>query len=200
MRALGVDLGSRRIGVAVSDSDQTVASPVEVVSRSGSRPADHRRLLSIANEWEAGVIVVGVPLSLDGTVGPAASAVLDEIGELQVVSPMPVATVDERLSTVTAARHLRDAGLDERKAREVIDMHAAAVLLQAWLDGQSGPGESPSASVQEALHPGDGAGGADRGGDPLRPLAAETLSAETLPDETPPAENRPGDPGGDTRD
>ena len=72
MRALGIDLGSKRIGVALSDSAGTVASPFEVVQRSGDRQRDHRRLAELAAEAEAEIVVVGVPYSLDGSVGPAA--------------------------------------------------------------------------------------------------------------------------------
>ena len=134
MRALGVDLGSRRIGVAITDPTGTIASPVEVVQRSGSVEHDHRTLIALADEWEAGIIVVGLPLSLDGSVGPAARGVLDEIELLRSVASIPVDTVDERLSTVVAQRHLREMGVDNRKARKVVDKLAAAVLLQAWLE------------------------------------------------------------------
>jgi putative holliday junction resolvase len=134
VRALGIDLGSRRIGVAISDPTGTIASPVEVVQRSGSVVHDHRKLLALAQEWEAEIIVVGLPLSLDGSVGPAARAVLDEVAALRTAVPMDVDTVDERLSTVVAQRHLREMGLDNRKSRKVVDKLAAAVLLQAWLE------------------------------------------------------------------
>lgn len=134
MRALGVDLGSRRIGVAITDPTGTIASPVEVVQRSGSVEHDHRTLIALADEWEAGIIVVGLPLSLDGSVGPAARGVLDEIELLRSVASIPVDTVDERLSTVVAQRHLREMGVDNRKARKLVDKLAAAVLLQAWLE------------------------------------------------------------------
>jgi len=143
VRALGVDLGSRRIGVAISDPTGTIASPVEVVPRSGSVAHDHRRLIALAQEWEAGIIVVGLPLSLDGSVGPAARAVLAEVDALRAMAPVDVDTVDERLSTVVAQRHLREMGLDNRKARKVVDKLAAAVLLQAWLEQADSPAASP---------------------------------------------------------
>ena len=140
MRALGIDLGSKRIGVAVSDDAGTVATPLEVVARSGDRRRDHRRLLDLAEEWEVGVLVVGLPLSLDGSLGPAARGVLDEVEALRDVSAVPVATYDERLTTVTAERQLAEGALDGRARRKVVDMVAAAVLLQAWLDGQRAAG------------------------------------------------------------
>lgn len=147
MRALGVDLGSRRIGVAITDPTGTIASPVEVVQRSGSVEHDHRTLIALADEWEAGIIVVGLPLSLDGSVGPAARGVLDEIELLRSVASIPVDTVDERLSTVVAQRHLREMGVDNRKARKVVDKLAAAVLLQAWLE--QGRDEGGSVATDE---------------------------------------------------
>lgn len=137
MRALGIDLGSKRIGVAVSDPTGMIASPLEVVTRSGQSAGDHRRLLRLAEEWEVDRIVVGLPLSMDGSEGPAARAALEEIEQLRRVSAVPVATYDERLTTVTAERHLTEMGLDGRQRRGVIDKLAAAVMLQAWLDGQS---------------------------------------------------------------
>ena len=149
MRALGVDLGGRRIGIAVSDSDGRVASPIEVLERSGTRREDHRRLARLAAEWEAEVIVVGVPLSLDGATGPAATAVLEEIDELRQATGLTVATVDERFTTVEAERQMRSAGMNSRKGRRVVDMVAASVLLQAWLDGCPGDGNLGIEGVPE---------------------------------------------------
>jgi putative Holliday junction resolvase len=136
VRALGIDLGSRRIGVAVSDATGTLASPHEVVARSGDRALDHRTLVEMAAELGAERIVVGLPLSLDGSIGPAARAVLDEVDALAATTAVPVETYDERLTTVTADRTLREQGRKGRDRRNVIDMVAAAVLLQAWLDGR----------------------------------------------------------------
>jgi putative Holliday junction resolvase len=137
-----VDLGARRIGVAVSDTDGRVASPIEVVDRSGSHRSDHRRLVALAAEWEAEVIVVGVPFSLDGGVGPAAAAVLDEVEELRAGTALRVETIDERFTTVEAERRLRAGGVDARRGRRVVDMVAASVLLQAWLDAGGARGAS----------------------------------------------------------
>lgn len=145
-----MDLGSRRIGVAITDPTGTIASPVEVVQRSGSVEHDHRTLIALANEWEAGIIVVGLPLSLDGSVGPAARGVLDEIELLRSVASIPVDTVDERLSTVVAQRHLREMGMDNRKARKVVDKLAAAVLLQAWLERSDSRDGSPASDGRTA--------------------------------------------------
>jgi putative Holliday junction resolvase len=137
VRVLGVDLGERRIGVAVSDPTGTLASPHTVVERSGEVAEDHRRLVAIAQELGAERIVVGLPLSLDGSIGPAARAVLDEVEQLAATTDLPVETYDERLTTVTAERTLRDRGVKGRDRRKVVDKVAAAVLLQSWLDGGS---------------------------------------------------------------
>ncbi len=134
MRALGVDLGSKRIGIAVSDDAGSVATPIDVVHRSRDRAGDHRRIVELASEWEVGTIVVGLPLGLDGSVGRAAQAALDEVEELRATAGVPVETYDERLTTVTAERSLMDMHLNASARRRVVDQVAAAVMLQAWLD------------------------------------------------------------------
>ena len=134
MRAIGVDLGARRIGIALSDSGGALATPWTKVERCGDVARDHRRIADLAEEAEAECVVVGLPLSLDGTVGPAAAGVLEEVEALRAVLPVPVETYDERLTTVTAERVLREQGVSGRRRRQVVDQVAAAVLLQAWLD------------------------------------------------------------------
>ncbi|CAM8643796.1 COG0816 Predicted endonuclease involved in recombination (possible Holliday junction resolvase in Mycoplasmas and B. subtilis) [Acidimicrobiia bacterium] len=143
MRALGVDFGSRRIGVAVSSG--SVASPYDMVERSGDIALDHRRLLAIAVEAEVDVIVVGMPYSLDGSMGPAAQAIESELVELRCSTSIPIETYDERLTTVTATRLLQEAGVKGKDRRQLIDKVAAAVLLQAWIDGR------PSTSTDSGL-------------------------------------------------
>lgn len=134
---VGIDLGSRRVGVAVSDVTGTLASPHSVVERSGDVAADHRRLAEIVAEVGADRVVVGMPLSLDGSAGTAARAAAEEAAALAVAVGVPVETFDERLTTVSAQRALRAGGAKARTQRAVIDKAAAAVLLQAWLDGSS---------------------------------------------------------------
>jgi putative Holliday junction resolvase len=133
-RALGLDIGTRRIGVALSDSAGTVATPYEVVDRSGERARDHRRIAALVDEAGAAVVVVGMPLSLDGSVGPAAQVVLDEIDQLRGVVAAEIVTWDERLSTVQAERSLRAGNVRKGKRRRVVDQVAATVILQSWLD------------------------------------------------------------------
>jgi putative Holliday junction resolvase len=136
VRALGLDLGSRRIGVAVSDSDGRVATPVTTVERGRDHAADHRAIAELVAEWSAEVVAVGLPLSLDGSIGPAAQRVTDEVAELARALDVPIETVDERFTTLTAGQQLQAAGVKGRKRSRVIDKGAAAVLLQAWLDRQ----------------------------------------------------------------
>jgi putative Holliday junction resolvase len=141
-RVLGVDLGARRIGLALSDPLGVLAGPLAVLERTGDRVADHAAILREAAENEATVIVVGLPLSLaTGQPGPAARATLDEVTELRdraaaAHPPVAVETHDERLTTVTAQRSLATGGVRARDRRGKVDKVAAAVMLQSWLDGR----------------------------------------------------------------
>ncbi len=133
-RVMALDLGRKRIGVAVCDDARTVATPYRTVNRSGHRPDEHETLAALVDEVGAGVVIVGLPLSLDGSLGPAAKAVLSEVKALRKLLGVPVETHDERLSTVTAEAHLDHGGVRGPRRREVVDQLAAAVILQAWLD------------------------------------------------------------------
>lgn len=132
-RALGLDLGTKRIGVAVSDEERTVATPLEVVDRTDPDQA-RRRIRAIVDEWDPTVVVVGLPLHLTGTAGAAVEFVEEEVARLGDTLDVPIVTYDERLSTVTAERSLIDQGLDSRSRRGVVDMVAATVILQGWID------------------------------------------------------------------
>ena len=134
IRALGVDLGSKRIGFAVSDISGTIASALTTVHRSSSRRHDHAAIARLVRDEEAEVVVVGLPLSLDGTSGPAARSAETEARQLASVVGVPVEMYDERFTTVTAERGMLEAGLDARQRRKVVDKVAAAVMLQAWLE------------------------------------------------------------------
>lgn len=141
-RVLGVDLGSRRIGLALSDPLRVLAVPLTVLERTGDPAADDALILAAAVEHEAVLIVVGLPLSLStGRAGPAARATLDEVAALRrraaaLDPPVPVETRDERLTTVVAQRSLATGGVRARNRRALVDKVAAAVMLQSWLDGQ----------------------------------------------------------------
>lgn len=132
-RALGLDLGTKRIGVAVSDDARTVATPLEVVDRTDPDAA-RRRIGALVDEWEPTVVVVGLPLHLTGAAGAAVRFVEEEIARLGDTLEVPIVTYDERLSTVTAERSLVEQGRDSRSRRGLVDMVAASVILQGWID------------------------------------------------------------------
>lgn len=134
MRVVGLDLGSRRIGVATSDPAGILASPYEVVERGRNHADDHRRLAAIVEEVGAEKVVIGLPLSLDGSTGKAARLVLDEVEELKAALPVPVELYDERFTSVTAHQNLMERKMKADARRRVVDKVAAAVLLQAWLE------------------------------------------------------------------
>ena len=134
MRVVGIDLGSARVGIAVSDAGGTIASPHTVLPRTRDTAALHRAIASVVAEVEAEAVVVGLPLSLDGSRGPAAQAAVAEADALAALLAVPVHVHDERLTTVTADRTLRAQGLDAAARRKVVDKVAAAVMLQSWLD------------------------------------------------------------------
>ncbi len=139
MRAVGVDLGERRIGVAVSDPSRVLASPWGTIERGPDPHADHEALAALAVQLEADVVVVGLPVSMDGRrrrAARAAQAEADALGKRLATSGVAVETFDERLTTVSAARALSKAGIRRQDQRARIDPAAAAVMLQAWLDAQ----------------------------------------------------------------
>jgi putative Holliday junction resolvase len=147
MRVLALDLGSKRIGLAVSDREGTVATPIGTLERHRDRPRLHREVAELVVEWEAELLLLGLPIALDGGIGPAAAAVLAERDELAAVVGVPVEVHDERMTTKIAERALRERGdLDGPARRQVIDTVAASVILQDWLDQRRGapsPEEDP---------------------------------------------------------
>lgn len=134
MRAIGLDLGSKRIGVAVSDFSGTIASPHSVIHRSKSVRLDHQKILELVIEEEAEVVVVGLPLLMSGGQGPAAKAATIEARRLSTVLSVPVEMFDERMTTVAADRVLKEADLSATARRQFVDKVAAAIMLQAWLE------------------------------------------------------------------
>ncbi|MFV0316311.1 MAG: Holliday junction resolvase RuvX [Microthrixaceae bacterium] len=145
MRALGLDLGSVRIGVALSDSEGRLAVPSATIGRSRNWETDHRTIADLVTESGAEIVVVGLPRSMDGTVGPAEKRTRSEVRSLERAVGVPVETYDERLSTVHATKMLHEAGFDTRQSRSRVDSSAAVVILQGWLDhvrhDQDTPGE-----------------------------------------------------------
>lgn len=142
-RALALDLGDVRIGVAVSDPLGITAQPLPPLQAIGPKK-DLGRVEALADEWEARRIVVGLPLSLDGSTGERARMALDFAERLRRRRrDLVVLTWDERLTSVEAERTMRDAGLSSRARRGKVDSVAASILLQSWLD--AGSPEAPAA-------------------------------------------------------
>ena len=144
MRVLALDLGSKRIGMAVSDADGRVATPIGTLERHGDRPRLHREIAALVREWDAELLLLGLPIDLAGAAGPAAANVLAERDELAAVVGVPVEVHDERLTTRMADRALRERGdLDGPARRKLVDQVAASIILQDWLDGHRAAGEAP---------------------------------------------------------
>jgi putative Holliday junction resolvase len=143
---VAVDVGSVRIGVAASDQEGLVATPVETVPRGRG---DMERLAALIEERGAVEVVVGLPRGLSGQEGPAAATVREFARRLAgAVAPLPVRLVDERLTTVSAERGLREAGVPGRRQRSVVDQAAAVVILQAALDAERSSGRPSGQPVQ----------------------------------------------------
>ena len=134
MRCLGLDLGSKRIGVALCDPHERVATPLTVVERSKSRAHDHANIAKLVAEYEVEAVVVGLPLNMSGKVTAAAQSAKEETEQLRAALGIPVHLHDERLTTVTADRSLMEMEMKADARRRVVDKVAAAVMLQAYLD------------------------------------------------------------------
>jgi len=142
---VAVDVGDARVGVAVCDPDGLLAVPLETVRRG---PGDLDRLAEVVSFQNALEVVVGLPTSLSGREGPAAAKVRQYAAEIgQAVAPVPVRLVDERMTTVTAERVLRDRGKKGAKRRAVVDQAAAVVILQHALDSERATGSAPGETL-----------------------------------------------------
>jgi putative holliday junction resolvase len=135
-RALGIDLGEARIGVAVSDELGMLAHPVETIVVKET-PDPLGRVVQIAKEKDVSHIIIGLPKNMDGTMGAAAEKVRAFADKLRGQVSCIVKLWDERLTTVAAQRYLHDAGRNAKQSRAVIDQVAAQIILQGWLDSQA---------------------------------------------------------------
>ena len=144
MRILGLDLGERRIGVALSDPSGWLATPLTVLSCS-SRKAELAAIEELVHQHQVERVIVGYPLSLNGRVGPQAQRVQKYVSQIRKRLPVPVILWDERLSTAQAERLIHEAG--KRVRRERIDAAAAAVILQSYLNAQP-----PATETQRNRH------------------------------------------------
>lgn len=145
---VGVDAGSVRVGVAVSDPAGVLATPVTVLRRDPRGKRDLEEIAALVAERTALEVLVGLPRSLSGGDGPAAVSARAYAAEIAArVAPVDVRVVDERLSTVEAARGLRAAGMGSKAARGVVDAAAAVVILQHALDSERATGDLPGESI-----------------------------------------------------
>lgn len=139
-RWMGIDYGSRRIGVAISDFGGSIASPAAVLRGTGSVHGDARQILAWARENEVSAIVIGLPLNMDGTAGPQAEISNKLAAQLAQAAPdWPIELWDERLSSYQADAHLDAAGARPGRRRELRDALAAQVILQSFLDSRAEP-------------------------------------------------------------
>src|SRR5438477_6608346 len=130
---IGLDLGSKTIGVAASDPDRRVAAPVETISRKHFA-LDARRILELAAERRAAGFVLGLPINMDGSEGPRAQSTRAFARNFEKLTPLPIALWDERLSTTAVERELIEADVSRARRKAVIDQHAAVFILQGALD------------------------------------------------------------------
>ena len=134
-KALGIDLGDARVGVAISDDLGMLAHPLETIHVKSSDVK--KRILALALERGAQTIVVGMPRNMDGSYGAAATKSKEFIEALRSSTEIKVIAWDERLTTVSAQRSLHEAGKNTKKQRPIIDQVAAQIILQCWLDSVS---------------------------------------------------------------
>lgn len=144
MRVLGVDLGGRRIGLAISDADGAFAFPIDALA-SASRGRDVKALANLAADREVERIVVGLPLHMDGRAGPEAEAAREFAKALAKATGLAVELLDERWTTIEAERALRTSGTSKQRRtsrkRGELDSMAATIILRTWLEREGGPSE-----------------------------------------------------------
>ena len=133
-RALGLDLGSVRFGLATTDPGRVIASPYDVLRRGKDHAADHSAIAAVVDEEDVDIVVVGLPRSMSGKAGAAEQLIRAEVGELRAALRVPIVLWDERLSSVSANRALIAGGMRRNKRKETVDKVAAAVILQSWVD------------------------------------------------------------------
>ena len=137
MRVLGVDYGRKRIGLAISDEAQFLARPLDPYLRTRSRKRDIEALAKLAHEQEAGIIVFGLPLNMDGTKGEMALEVEAFVQQLRPIANMDIIVSDERLTSVEAERVLLEGDVKRKDRKMLRDGLAATLILQGYLDGRA---------------------------------------------------------------
>ena len=135
LRVLGLDVGDKRIGVAVSDPTGLLTTPIPAINRRNIEK-DLQSILSLTGEYQVAAIVVGIPISLNGKSSQQTKVVREFCRSLEVVSSVPIYLEDERFSTKEAERLLKEAGHSPSREKGLVDSASAAVILQAYLDSQ----------------------------------------------------------------
>jgi len=134
MAIIGIDVGEKHIGIAMSVGN--IAIPVAVIKRTGGE-SDLERIAALTGEYETELVVVGLPRSMDGSIGAQAESVIEFAKSLSDYIDIPIDMCDERLTTVMADRLMREGGAKRRQRKANIDAMAAAVILQAYIDGKN---------------------------------------------------------------
>jgi putative Holliday junction resolvase len=142
MRTMGMDIGSRTIGVAISDELGITAQGLKTIRRA-SKERDFEEIRKIINEFQIGKIVVGLPKNMNGTLGKQAEIVLQWVRDLKEEVHLPVETWDERLSTVEASKVLLEADVSRRKRKKAVDKLAAVIILQGYMDRSKNSDDNP---------------------------------------------------------
>ena len=137
MRIMGLDLGDKKIGVALSDPLGWTAQGLEVIPSKGSTEDDIKKIQEVARQYGVERVVVGLPRNMDGSPGPRAKKAREFAGRLAKILDLPVDMWDERLTTVAAERILIEADLSRARRRQVVDKMAAVLILQSYLDSRS---------------------------------------------------------------
>ena len=132
-RLLGLDVGSKTVGLALSDVSRSIATPLQTLAR-GKFTEDAKKLLKLAADHDVGALVIGLPINMDGSEGPRCQSVRQFAANLLISQDIDIAFWDERLSTVAAHRVMIEADLSRKRQAEVVDKMAAAVILQGFLD------------------------------------------------------------------
>jgi len=140
VRLMGLDIGDRRIGVALTDEDAVLAYPLEVLERT-SPDKDLGRIVEIIDQYGVERVVAGLPKTLAGEVGPQGEKVLSFLDKLRLRSAVPVVTWDERLTTVEVERLLISADMSRRRRRRVVDKLAATLILNSYLHFRKSSGD-----------------------------------------------------------
>jgi putative Holliday junction resolvase len=150
-RLMGVDLGTKTIGLALSDVERRIATPLETIKRVKFTP-DVQRIKALAERYDVGGLVFGLPLNMDGTEGPRSQATRAFVRNLKPLLPLPVLFWDERLSTIVVTRTLLDADASRAKRADSVDKMAAAYILQGALDRHERIAAAAEAAEDEAAY------------------------------------------------